>query len=165
SPFRNLLSTNKMPSNSDIKLIRSYIDVIEAEMDEIDERMSLTRAALRQAKVDKLRLQNIVAIHTAFVAPIRKLPYDILAEIFKWTIETAPDGRPSTQIDCIYASEPWSLGHVCRYWREVSRSCPFLWSQISLPYHNLIASSTIQNRDIQILKHFLDRSGAVPLSI
>ncbi|KAK0243612.1 hypothetical protein EDD85DRAFT_742240, partial [Armillaria nabsnona] len=47
----------------------------------------------------------------AFLAPVRTLPPETLLHIFKLA---------SSHNDCLGA--PWILGHVCSFWRSLSRS-------------------------------------------
>ncbi|KAK0435739.1 hypothetical protein EV421DRAFT_2087044 [Armillaria borealis] len=55
----------------------------------------------------------------AFLAPVHTLPPETLLHIFKLA---SSDNDP--------LEAPWILGHVCSFWRSLSRSCPSLWTRI-----------------------------------
>ncbi|KAK0185081.1 hypothetical protein F5146DRAFT_1125423 [Armillaria mellea] len=79
-------------------------------------------------------------------APIRRLPRDILLEIFSLSSSLNPDA----------GDYPWTLGHVCRWWRDIVHSSPPLWSFVVL----------CQPYDPEIIETQLQRSGNyVPLSV
>ncbi|KAJ3570306.1 hypothetical protein NP233_g4497 [Leucocoprinus birnbaumii] len=97
------------------------------------------------------------------VAPIvDHLPAEILAEIFSTEppacIELPPVSSASDSTDFRIPS-PWSLASVCRRWRDVVFSTPYLWSilyiRMKLPPHPSL---------IPTLQLFLERSGNHPLT-
>ncbi|SJL16921.1 uncharacterized protein ARMOST_20453 [Armillaria ostoyae] len=55
----------------------------------------------------------------ALLAPVRTLPPETLLHIFELA---SSDNDP--------LGAPWILGHVCSFWRSLSRSCPSLWTRI-----------------------------------
>ncbi|PPQ82763.1 hypothetical protein CVT26_000167 [Gymnopilus dilepis] len=62
-----------------------------------------------------------------------------------------------------YVAEGWpvfTLGWVCRAWREIALTTPLLWTEIhiTLKHHNPIA-------DLEFLKAHIRHSGQLPLSI
>jgi len=91
------------------------------------------------------------------------LPPEIYAEIF---LELAARGsrgdilrdnphwrKPNPNI-------PFTLGAVCRYWRDIIRSTPLMWSEINLRLH-----PTHLVHHFCYLDHFLNHSGTCPLTI
>ncbi|KAK0203199.1 hypothetical protein DFS33DRAFT_1345728 [Desarmillaria ectypa] len=81
-------------------------------------------------------------------APIRCLPRDVLLDIFTLC-------RPSRGSGLHIRGYPWTLGHICHWWRDIVHSSPTIWSVIMLcpPYNS------------EILETHLQRSGNVPLSV
>ncbi|PBK66719.1 hypothetical protein ARMSODRAFT_959863 [Armillaria solidipes] len=85
-------------------------------------------------------------------SPIRRLPLELLAEVFERTV---PTGHSS----CLTSTReaPWILGHVSRTWRKLALSLPSLWSSLSVDdYHE---------HTVQMLKAALTRSGTAPLTL
>ncbi|KAJ6478820.1 hypothetical protein C8R47DRAFT_1219364 [Mycena vitilis] len=73
-----------------------------------------------------------VAAHRALVSPARRLPLDILREIFA--------ARLPTHRNCVMsASEaPVLLGRISSAWRAISLSTPQLWARLHIaepPFH------------------------------
>ncbi len=115
-------------------------------------RQSLCRleslTALIQTQIDttstaKQQLESISA-------PIRRLPRDILLEIFS-LCRPDPDHKPRLAA----RDYPWTLGHICHWWRDIVHSSPTLWSVVVLypPYNP------------EIIELLLQRSANVPLSV
>ncbi|KAJ7646492.1 hypothetical protein FB45DRAFT_890599 [Roridomyces roridus] len=72
-------------------------------------------------------LQSILA-HKSIVAPVRRLPNELLVEIFKLAARDAfrhPWSLPWSQ-------PPWTLPRVCRRWAAVSLGTASLWSRVLL---------------------------------
>jgi len=86
----------------------------------------------RQAKLD-LQLRRLRSLR----APIRKLSYDILHEIFAYLPPTCVGfttsfSRILPAVDDRTTSSLGSASLVCLYWRQVCLSSPALWSTFSL---------------------------------
>src|ERR1700761_7936870 len=60
-------------------------------------------------------------------APIKKLPVELLGEIFMWTLG---DWGIMTDEPPRLLLEPLTLSHVCVHWRSVAISIPMLWAAI-----------------------------------
>ncbi|KAK0482740.1 hypothetical protein IW261DRAFT_1418266 [Armillaria novae-zelandiae] len=83
---------------------------------------------------------------------IRRLPLELLAEVFERTIST-DHSRWITST----RETPWILGHVSSTWRRLALSLPSLWSSISIDgYHK---------HTVQMLRVLLTRSGTAPLTL
>ncbi|KAJ7277695.1 hypothetical protein C8J57DRAFT_1713408 [Mycena rebaudengoi] len=60
----------------------------------------------------------------------KEIPAEILSEIFLLTLPPRVQGTVLSTI----GDSPWVLTHVCRSWREVAVSAPFLWSRVAIDY-------------------------------
>ncbi|PBK66851.1 hypothetical protein ARMSODRAFT_1086639 [Armillaria solidipes] len=98
---------------------------------------ALIQTQIDTTSTEKEQLESISA-------PIRRLPRDILLEIFSLSFR---------QEDARYY--PWTLGHICHWWKDIVHSSPTLWSVVVLypPYNP------------KIIETLLQRSGNVPLSV
>ncbi|PBK91928.1 hypothetical protein ARMGADRAFT_1013700 [Armillaria gallica] len=85
-------------------------------------------------------------------SPIRRLPLELLAEVFERTV---PTGHSSWVTSTREA--PWILGHVSSTWRKLALSLPSLWSSISVDDY--------RQHTVQMLKAALTRSGTAPLTL
>ncbi|KAF9480803.1 hypothetical protein BDN70DRAFT_992406 [Pholiota conissans] len=83
------------------------------------------------------------------VAPILRLPPEILCEIFAIVKK-----RSSESINNVYPMRWIRLTHVCRHWRAVAFASPSLWASNPWPFKNLVW-----------LKQIIVRSKEAPLSL
>lgn len=102
---------------------------------------------------DGIQRLSILPEHPSFpttAAQIDRLPPETLAAIFVHLSKEERDshGRNSSSL----IQDLVSITHVCRFWRQVAINAPDLWNKINTT--NLEAVDT-----------FLERSGAVPLSV
>ncbi|KAJ7113985.1 hypothetical protein C8R44DRAFT_560379, partial [Mycena epipterygia] len=59
------------------------------------------------------------------LSPLRRMPPEVLAEIFSWTLPWVHDAMGRWRFDA--KSCPWVLTHICGRWRQVAISTPSLW--------------------------------------
>ncbi|KAF7376673.1 hypothetical protein MSAN_00084300 [Mycena sanguinolenta] len=60
--------------------------------------------------------------------PVHRLSWDVLSEIFLWSLPS--NGFQPLNTQGRISSEPLALSHVCNRWRDVAVSTPSLWSTI-----------------------------------
>lgn len=84
--------------------------------------------------------------------PIRKIPVEILIEIF---LSCAAPKKVQPQLSQV----PWSLSHVCSMWRRVSLDTPNLWTDITL------CSESRHGWNIQMAIEHFRRSRHLPVSL
>lgn len=106
---------NALPSQEEIGQARKAIEMVEIERKAAVE-------VLKRAQMVVDNLDKDLDIRRAWIAPIRKMPIEILSEIF------------------IFASEmdhlaPMVFSEVSRSWREIILSTPRAWSMIYLENH------------------------------
>ncbi|KAF7367732.1 hypothetical protein MSAN_00837100 [Mycena sanguinolenta] len=126
SPFTARLGTNYVPSEEEIKDLRGLLvdpleqlAKIQAQIDEMD-------LLLDQLKARRDSFQTAIDAHRALISPMRRIPDDVLGEIFAACLPT----EHNALIDL--AEAPLLLGRICRRWRAVSYSTPMLWSSIHI---------------------------------
>ncbi|KAJ7236419.1 hypothetical protein B0H12DRAFT_993573, partial [Mycena haematopus] len=80
---------------------------------------------LDQIAVDRGYLSNYRMRHRAILSPLRRIPPELLGEIFSWTSEFSDRvALPWGKFDIIV---PWVLTWVSSRWRAVALSSPSLW--------------------------------------
>ncbi|KAJ3500478.1 hypothetical protein NLJ89_g9776 [Agrocybe chaxingu] len=173
-----LLLNNASPSDSLIPTIndlleasRSQLSIIQGEMDELAKLLATVKQRFEAT-------QQSITKHETILSPIRRVPADVLGEIFGHCL-------PTHRNPLFLSSEaPILPSHVCRSWRAVALSTPSLWGRlhVSLPgvvsplsnvpsidtihANNLLALyPKIMKRRSDAVKEWLARSGASPLSV
>ncbi|KAK7018872.1 hypothetical protein R3P38DRAFT_2978800, partial [Favolaschia claudopus] len=100
------------------------------------------------------------------MAPIRRIPLDVLEQIF---IACLPAHR-----NCVMSAQeaPVLLGRVCSSWRTLAFSAPRLWSLLHIALPNPDESSAFPDacafklaQRLEVASAWLERSGNCPLSV
>ncbi|KAG6860836.1 hypothetical protein C0995_006973 [Termitomyces sp. Mi166 len=120
-------------TESDIQFIERLQNVAGTSNQDVlsDQDILRGRVLLSNAQ-DQLRsLSKHVHILQVTLAPHRKLPKDILLRIFKFLSPIAVE-EDEMPLPPVTSEVPWTLGQVCRAWRQLSRSIPELWSPLSV---------------------------------
>ncbi|KAJ6561811.1 hypothetical protein B0H19DRAFT_1026608 [Mycena capillaripes] len=165
SPVRHLLHTNVAPTTQECAQITGYILVqSQRELAQLDDEMERLHVhfnderfqkRLTQLNTKRAALAADIDAHSALLSPIRRVPDDVLREIFVASL-------PETNNAVISSREsPLLLCGVTSGWRQVALSTPWLWSSLHLvipdePY--------IKNRSF-LIERWLTRSGILPLSL
>lgn len=121
-------------------LLESFSTPSDAQRDRLMLRVEQSEAEILQLTkvIDDLTrkrdvIQRHLASYLAMLAPVRKVPYDVLRQIFVYCL---PSKR--TIISPAPEHAPVLLTHVCRTWRDIAFSSGELWAsfgiQIPLPW-------------------------------
>ncbi|KAK0430396.1 hypothetical protein EV421DRAFT_307437 [Armillaria borealis] len=135
SSLEPFILANAPPSHDDCPLIRdslsslsaksAHLRDIIAEQDEAIAMLSLILDYYEDAREEMLceqsRVQDLVERHRrALSSPIRRLPIDIMREIFLLASSNAAD----------VTDFAWIATHTCTEWRDIATQTPILWSKI-----------------------------------
>lgn len=147
-PHIHQLHSNYAPTDDELKQITQLLVEPIAERNDLDVRIS-------KLKVKRDQLQDVITPHLALLSPIRRIPQDVLREIFVRCLPTTYNSIMARR------QPPLLLGRVCSSWRIISRTTPKLWSSI----HIAIPDSFYVVNLTAIVADWLNMSGALPLSI
>ncbi|KAJ7603837.1 hypothetical protein FB45DRAFT_1070954 [Roridomyces roridus] len=103
-------------------------------------------------------LQRAIEAHKAIISPIRRLPNELLAEIFFQASQASFD----RMADIGPTKAPWLFTHVCQLWAEVALGSRALWSRI---FMHLDRVDEAAGGFASIAKLFFERSGNFPLTV
>ncbi|KAJ7879485.1 hypothetical protein B0H14DRAFT_3129596 [Mycena olivaceomarginata] len=142
SPFAAQLRTNYCPKDNEVLEIQTLLIKSALQLKNLDNEIAKLQKAIEKLMEERDGLGAYVDAHKALISPARRLPLDIIEEIF-------------------VAS-----------WRAISLSTPRLWAKIHVvepqsdPYSRLTApfDEKVAQR-VQVTKMWLGRSGQCPLSI
>ncbi|KAK0458481.1 uncharacterized protein EV420DRAFT_358229 [Desarmillaria tabescens] len=143
--------------NDHYEEVSNIIDVELINLQEMIQTVSSEREAVQS--------NFLVAEHLAILSPIRRVPTELLQEIFLYCIgdkqfqDIWPEGG--------YAFEaPVVFGRVCSRWRRVSFSTPSLWSSLKITISRVAgAVDWAAPGSRKILRAWLKRSGRLPLDV
>ncbi|KAJ7114107.1 hypothetical protein C8R44DRAFT_881652 [Mycena epipterygia] len=166
SPFTTKLGTNYCPKDEEVAEINALLVEPTLRLERLADEIADMQKALDKLTTERDSLAAYVADHMTLLSPVRRLPLDIIQEIF---VACIPTHR-----NCVMsASEaPVLLGRICSSWRAISLSTPRLWASLHVvePERPFTAdgASIFEQKLVQRLettKTWLDRSGQCPLSI
>ncbi|KAK6977580.1 hypothetical protein R3P38DRAFT_2810118 [Favolaschia claudopus] len=147
-PLHSIFNTNYIPLDPEISQIRAHILPYEAELAKLNTLIQCLRDRRDQVKF-------YVDSHKALISHPRRLPQDILEEIFLACLPTAHDAVMSP------TEPPLLLGRICSRWRSIAFAFPRLWS--SLHIHLRFVDS--HEKRVAAVDEWLKRASPLPLSI
>ncbi|KAF7343736.1 F-box domain-containing protein [Mycena sanguinolenta] len=121
-----LWTTNDPAQEPELALIRPVAKKAAARLACLDSEIFRLRDHLRDLEEEHAALAEYHAKNSTILSPMRRIPSEILGEIFSWSLllSSAPDVKAS----------PWVLTHVSRRWRAVAVTKFSLWSYIFLDF-------------------------------
>ncbi|KAJ7154115.1 hypothetical protein C8R46DRAFT_1227724 [Mycena filopes] len=150
----HLLQSNEPPSNAESNLIAGYTDELESQL-----RLVVGGMAFLEMRRREL-VQSAGAVQ-AIRSPIRRLPPEILSEIFGFAVSAAFHFGDIAEVSPpIGRAAPWLLTRICSHWSTVAVTNPALWSRVFLDLDR-----AGQRGMVPLTKLFLERSRNVPLSV
>ncbi|KAJ6524689.1 hypothetical protein DFH09DRAFT_1189260 [Mycena vulgaris] len=155
SPFENILHTNIVPSDPDCQRIRDFIAGPQREYAELTDEISRMQQLLDELTQKRDALDNFITAHLAMVSPARRLPEDIIRDVF---VACLPSHRNSLIIS---NESPLLLCRICSDWRRLALSTPRLWAAVHVVIPNEPKGQVLAG----LLKDWLNRSGVLPLFI
>ncbi|KAJ7196825.1 hypothetical protein GGX14DRAFT_314912, partial [Mycena pura] len=115
SPYPNLLRSNSAPTGFEIDEINKLTKSVEAEISVFDDEIARVQSALDRLQSQRTKLRDFVKSHHGVVSIIRRLPNEILGEIFSHYSDAS-------------AHLAARLGAVCDRWRAIiTLASPMLW--------------------------------------
>ncbi|KAK6981573.1 hypothetical protein R3P38DRAFT_2366857, partial [Favolaschia claudopus] len=100
------LHTEHTPSDPQIDQIRAHLATYEAELVRLD-------ALIESLTLQRTQVEEYIAPHRTLISLGRRLPQDILGEIF---LACLPSERNAVMDS---REAPLLLGRVCSYWRSI----------------------------------------------
>ncbi|KAF8961822.1 hypothetical protein BDZ97DRAFT_1663569, partial [Flammula alnicola] len=116
-----LLQNNEPLSEAITHEIMELLAEPSQELLETEAEIQRLEAQLEALKEKRLRLQTSIDAYAPILSPARRLPPDVLCEIFYHCL-------PTHRNPIMSASEaPVLLTRVCNSWRSIALSFPHIW--------------------------------------
>lgn len=148
---------------------QANLSLISSRINWIDEQIAHLHSQ-REVLVSKQDHESKnVAILKSILSPIRRVPTDVLREIFQYCLPKALSGAPMSVSNADQA--PLLLFQVCSKWRRTALGFPYLWRALSLKAKFKIKDernyiTTIHPSVSTILETWFSRAGTwCPLSL
>ncbi|KAJ7592560.1 hypothetical protein C8J56DRAFT_885712 [Mycena floridula] len=136
---------------------RAYLNQL---LDTTKDEISRLTAVIDKLVLEREALQSNAASYKLILASIRRLPQDILREIF---VRCLPSNKAAATA---VTQAPLLLGRICRLWREISLSTPELWASIHIRFQFVQPFDPLRvKRLCQKAQAWIARSGTCLLTI
>jgi hypothetical protein len=160
TPVPELLGSCVMLSAPQTRMVRDTLCTTQSRISKIDNEITRLMNSVKELQSKRDTLLTYAEMHTILLAPIQRLPPEILAAIFLNCMETKWFNPRYYHFRPRLDKAPLLLGHVCSRWRSITLSTPRLWASFTL---------TIQPKylklDVPLAKTWFGRSGTCPLFI
>ncbi|KAJ7167141.1 hypothetical protein C8R43DRAFT_917384 [Mycena crocata] len=151
-----LVRSNDPPTDHQAEEIQRLIALKLPELSQLEDSISKLSLILSELRFQKRQRTDSVSTLRGVLSPIRRLPSEILGEIFL-NLTNGDDGEdPITDFE----KPPGLLGRVSSRWRAVSRNMPRLWN---CPY--LTADAFTTNSQAAFIREIFQRSQNLPLDV
>ncbi|KAF9003568.1 hypothetical protein BDQ17DRAFT_1242026, partial [Cyathus striatus] len=112
------LRSNRVPTTFERTTLLSTIDKVDSDVSRLDEQIAI----LQQRRK---KLFNFVTRQQSLLAPVRKLPDELLRVIFLLCRQSSED-EGSINV-CRPDRFGRTITQICSYWRVIANSSPLLW--------------------------------------
>ncbi|KAJ7285349.1 hypothetical protein C8J57DRAFT_1291258 [Mycena rebaudengoi] len=116
TPYPELLSSTAVPSDGQISTIRDVIRAVEEQIDFKYHEVARLQEVIANLNRQRAELRVFANTHIGMISGMRRLPSELLTEIFLQFVRTGRSFRG-----------PWIIATVCNRWRAVALSSPSLW--------------------------------------
>ncbi len=130
SRMDELLKSNNPPLQAEHVQLEGVIGEGHGFLAGLQERIAQTRAALEGFLDEERRVERTIEACKTIVHPIRRIPEDIIRELFLTCFGIEGEGKDSLDRNLVLLI----LSHVCRDWRSIALSTSRLWSSIRLDF-------------------------------
>ncbi|KAJ7466916.1 hypothetical protein FB451DRAFT_1259514 [Mycena latifolia] len=148
SPFTHHLYTNYVPPSEDIERIRADLISHVEQLKQIEN-------AIRDLSAQRNEIEAYIESHRALISYPRRLPRDIIQEIFLACLPTDRNAVMSPK------DAPMLLCRICSTWRDIALTTPALWASLHVAVQFIVGN---EQRMLAVAE-WLQRSAACPLSL
>ena len=164
---------NYVTSDTERREIFCILQEPQARLAKMNDEIKRMQAALEEMKRQRDELSQYIDHYHALTSPIRRLPKEILLEIFVHCLPKEHNAYMSSH------EAPLLLGRICSSWRSISLSAPRLWTTIHVPVPRtdrypweviskaeyIVALKRMIRLRTVALQEWLNRSGSLPVDI
>lgn len=166
SPFTQLFPTNHAATQLERAQILGLLEQPQIDLQEINSQMLRLKQEIDSLSLRRLAIRDYIRSHKALLSPMRRLPSEVLSEIFFFCTHCLLGVSPVRSVK----EAPLLFTRVCRRWRDVVLESPRLWTAIHIYVPEVRGLPREERRrifDIRAagLEAWLKRSGALPVSL
>ncbi|KAJ7511269.1 hypothetical protein B0H11DRAFT_2183290 [Mycena galericulata] len=152
--LESLPRSNTPPTELQTQQLQSVLDNALIELSHLDKTIAEAILSLLKLADERHRRTRLVRSVKRALSPIRRLPNEILVEIFLWC--RANNLRADNYCVVDPSMAPMLLAQISSRWRKICHGTPQLWDHINLPTSGVSPPLTAQ---------LLARSRNLPVSV
>ncbi|KAJ7798632.1 hypothetical protein B0H14DRAFT_2253633, partial [Mycena olivaceomarginata] len=165
--------SNEYPTDVQASHCQEIISSSPAELERYDTEISRLRAIIDKLEKDRNVVEEYQLLCRYTVSPIRRMPAEILTEIFAFfvpdafeTLDTSMQYEEQVQGELarVANADLLRIAHVCPRWHKLAMETPSLWSSIGL-HLKLWRDVRSRGRMVTVLESSLERGGNFPLDL
>ncbi|THU92587.1 hypothetical protein K435DRAFT_208538 [Dendrothele bispora CBS 962.96] len=162
SPFRDVLHSSRVPSESDIPRIKQVLAESLVDLAKYDAHIEGLMGIVAELQQKRADLKKYVDEHRNLLSSMRRFPSEILGEIFDFCCSKHGLSVYGTTLlgDFQVNAPTLHLSQTCSRWRDVAISSPSLWSQMTVNF-----TYPRVCRAKPLIELYLFRSKSAPLSL
>jgi hypothetical protein len=107
TPHDELLNSNEPLDDSDLAFIQSVLSKTDAPLTRLDDEIWTLRRKLAQLEEERASLFNYRMRNRVLLCPLRRMPSELLREIFPWTLPSFREALDMGTFDM--GQTPWLL--------------------------------------------------------
>ncbi|KAF8143265.1 hypothetical protein K438DRAFT_650423 [Mycena galopus ATCC 62051] len=130
--YIELLTSNEPPLDGEASSVHPIISRLYRRLSRQDDKISRLRTQLERLEQERATVEAEFLRNIAILSPLRRVPAEILSEIFTSTL--LPDRKVMGRCNIGLGDSPWVLTHVCGRWRTVALASSSLWSFVGIDY-------------------------------
>ncbi|KAJ7140367.1 hypothetical protein C8R46DRAFT_1135514 [Mycena filopes] len=154
--YHHLLNSNEAPLDLECPFIQSALSSRRDRLAQHDDTGLQSEGHVGEHEA----LMADVARHAAILSPLRRMPAEILSEIFSSTLPSDWELLRRGKFDV--NDSPWTLSHTCSRWRTIALTSSLLWSFIAIDFEVLHAPLVAY--PLALLRTQLSRASQLRLS-
>ncbi|KAF7979227.1 hypothetical protein HWV62_67 [Athelia sp. TMB] len=155
SPLFTQIDTHYAPTTSEQHHIRANLAEVESDLARLDSALEHLKAAQERLQLKRSALQQHAAACAALMAPIKRVPPEILVEVFMYLLP-----KVWNDASAVALRSRMLPSHICKRWRELSLSVAHFWSEITVK-----VDREDMDRRLECARSWLARSGSCPLKV
>ncbi|KAJ7353666.1 hypothetical protein DFH08DRAFT_857434 [Mycena albidolilacea] len=127
-----LLRSNDAPLAPQKLLVEEILRDKRAELSALGDEIAQLELTLWSLRTKRADLCAEVTQYSSILSPIRKVPPEIIGDIFLYFSPSIVYRDFSGSVTIHKVEFPWELAHICRSWRSISLSLGQLWPLLDL---------------------------------
>ncbi len=132
------------------------------EIHKYDAEISQMKSTLEKLQGIRQSISDCIQTSEALLAPVRRVPHDVLQDIFEWLcVSVSYNPFPKHDDMTLISTTPFYLSSVCFRWRSICLSSPRLWTSVFASADRDINSPHFKN--VSALCE--ERSGSLPSNL